>query len=160
MRQDVEPLEAGVWLGQLRKLASRRYRGDEKLAAALRRGFHLAVLAPRPLQHLVGCGLSESEFEQLLEANALFSAALALLGGGLDYSLSHINEVGRVEAEVWFSSDCRGGVGGASSAPAAIFRAWLNCLCALESAAPGEMPLSPPIRRRWLSERRPRLTEH
>lgn len=161
MSHDVEPLETGVWLGQLRKLAARRARNEKELAAALRRGFHLAVLTPRPLRDLVACPLPESEFELLLESEAHLPAALALLGHGLNYTLSHLNRAGRIEAEVWFSNECEGGVARATTAPAALFAAWLNCLLTLDPRAGEASKLpSPPIRRRCLSERRPRLTEH
>ena len=84
MSHDVEPLETGVWLVQLRNLAMRRSRGEVELAASLRRAFHLAQLAPRPLHHLVGCPLPESEFERLLESETLLPAALGLLGNGFN----------------------------------------------------------------------------
>ena len=161
MSHDVEPLETGVWLGQLRKLAVRRARFERELAASLRRGFHLAVLAPRPLRDLVACPLPESEFELLIESEAYLPAALALLGNGLNYALSHLNRAGRIEAEVWFSNEREGGVARATTAPVALFAAWLNCLLTLDRSASQAARLpSPPVRRRSLSERRPRLTEH
>ena len=161
MSHDVEPLETGIWLGQLRKLAARRARNEAELGASLRRGFHLAVLTPRPLRDVVACTLPESEFELLLESKALLPATLALLGNGLNYALSHLNRAGRIEAEVWFSNECGGGVARAPTAAAALFAAWLNCLLTLDRTASEAAKLpSPPVRRRCLSERRPRLTEH
>ena len=161
MSHDVEPLETGVWLAQLGDLATHPPQGDAALAVALRRGFYLAQLAPRPLRHLVACQVPENEFEQLLESGSLLRAALALLGKGLNYTLSHMDSAGRIEAEVWFSSECQGGMAAASSPPAAIFAAWLESLLALdENVGLGEAPPSLPVRRKCLSARRPRLTEH
>lgn len=161
MSHDVEPLETGVWLAQLRGLAAHLSRGDRDLAALLRRSFHLLKLVPRPLRHFVGSNTSEGEFEQLLETGAHLKAALALLGSGLNYTLSHTEKAGLVEAEVWFANECRGGSAIGPSPPAAIFEAWLECLMALDQDATfGEAPPSPPVPRRYQSGRRPRLTEH
>ena len=161
MSHDVEPLETGVWLVQLRNLAMRRSRGEVELAASLRRAFHLAQLAPRPLHHLVGCPLPESEFERLLESETLLPAALGLLGNGFNYTVSPMDGAGETEAEVWFSNECHGASASGSSAAAALFTAWLDCLLALDPIVGfGATPPNPPIRRKCLSERRPRLTEH
>lgn len=161
MGYDIEPLETGIWLAQLRKLATLPLREEADLIASLRRGFHLALLAPRPLRHLIGCDVSEDEFENLLERGALLPAALSLMGHGLDYSLSPMASDGRMEAEVWFSHEGQGATAKAASAPSAIFKAWLACLAGLETAADlSEAVPSLPIRRKSLSARRPRLTEH
>src|SRR5690606_19365337 len=111
------------------------------------------------LHHLIGCTVPESEFEHLLESETLLPAALALLGNGLNYALTRVNRAGGVGAEVWFSNECHGGTANASSAPSAIFGAWLDCLLTLDARF-DDAPLNPPIRRKCLSERRPRLTEH
>lgn len=160
MKYDVEPLETGIWLAQLRKLAlSPSWEGAD-LVALLRRSFHLALLTPRPLRHLVGCNVAETEFEQLLERRALLPAALSLLGGSINYSLAPMDSEGKIEAEVWFSNEGEGGIARASSAPSAVLKAWLECLIGLAGAADvKEAVPSLPARRKYLSARRPRLTE-
>lgn len=162
MTHDVEPLETGVWLAQLENLAANASHDEARLVACLRRGFHLALLAPRPLRHLIGCTASEPEFENLLEHRAMLPAALSLLGTSMNYTLSHLDSAGRIEAEVWFSNECHGGGAVAPTAPLAIFRAWLDCLTALERTTPKTDPVDPslPALHRSQSGRRPTLTEH
>ena len=161
MTHDVEPLETGIWLAQLGNLATRCSRDALDIAACLRRGFHLALLAPRPLRHLVGCSISEPEFEHLLERRAILPAALSLLGNSMNYTLTQLNSADGIEAEVWFSNECHGGCGTASVAPLAIFRAWLACLTGLQPSDEFD-PVAPslPTLRRSQSGRRPTLTEH
>ena len=44
-REDIEPLETGAWLGQLKKLASSNPHNDESLVRSLRQSFYLTQLA-------------------------------------------------------------------------------------------------------------------
>lgn len=161
MTHDVEPLETGIWLAQLGNLATKSSHDVVDIAACLRRGFHLALLAPRPLRHLIECSISEPEFEHLLERRAILPAALSLLGNSMNYTLSHLESAGGIEAEVWFSNECHGGCATAPDAPSAIFRAWLDCLTGLHpNAEPDPVAPSLPTLRRFQSGRRPTLTEH
>lgn len=162
MSQDsIEPLEPGIWLLQLRKLAERTPAEEAGLAMALRRAFHLVQLTPRPLRHIIACTASEPEFEGLLQAGALLAAAQALVGDRLEHSLTTLPAEGGSQAEVRFPNDpapCRA-VG--SSAPFALFSAWLKCLLTLhEPDEFGQEWVRSPSQRKSLSGRRPKLTEH
>lgn len=158
---DIEPLETGAWLRQLRKLAMSLPQSEDALVRALRQSFYLAQLTPRPLRHVVGCSLLEREFERLLESGELLSAALALVGERLNYNLTRLDGGGRIEAEVWFpTEDCGSPVSG-PSAPFAIYLAWLQCLAALNERVDfTQLSAGLPARRKSQSSRRLKLTEH
>jgi hypothetical protein len=158
---DIEPLEPGIWLLQLQKVATICPAEEAALAMGLRRAFHLVQLAPRPLRHLITCALSEQAFEELLEAGALLPAAVALVGDRLNYSLTQKSLEGRAEAEVWFPNDAAYSHATGSSAPFALFAAWLECLLTLDRPEdPNQERIKSPIRRKSQSARRPKLTEH
>ena len=158
---DIEPLEPRVWLRQLRKLAMTSPESGEALARSLRRGFYLAQLTPRPLRHFIGCSLPEREFERLLESGELLTAALALVGDRLNYSLTRLCGGKRIEAEVWFPNENPWATVSGSAAALAIFQAWLQCLATLdESADFSRLSADPPIRRKSQFSRRPKSTEH
>ena len=160
-REDIEPLETGAWLGQLKKLASANPHNEESLVRSLRQSFYLTQLAPRPLRHVVGCSLPEPEFERLLESGELLSAALALVGERLNYNLSRLDAGGRIEAEVWFPSEGSGGDVTGLTAPFAIHLAWLQCLAALDERSDFTRLLAGlPDQRKSQSSRRPKSTEH
>lgn len=157
---DIEPLETSVWLHQLRELVMTSRQSDEALARSLRRGLYLAQLAPRPLRLVLGIGPSESEFERLLEAEALLPAALALVGDRLNYSLSCLDGGRLAEAQVWFPNE-RPSTSASGSAASALFQAWLQCLTALDEPADlSQFLAGPPTRRKSQVGLRPRLTEH
>lgn len=158
---DIEPLETGVWLRQLRELATSAPQSAEALARSLRRGFFLVQLTPRPLRHVVSCSLSEREFEELLESDALLMAALELLGDRLNYSLTRLDGGRWAEAEVWFPHESPSSTASGPTAPFAIFQAWLQCLATLDERADfSQLPAGPPIRRKSQFSLRPRSTEH
>lgn len=158
---DIEPLETGIWLRELGKLAQSCPRGEAALTRALRRGLYLAQLTPRPLRHLVGCSVTEPEFEQLLEAGELFKAARALVGDRLGYNLTRVDRGPRIEAEVWFPAENPCGISSGSSEAFALFQAWLECLAALDQEADfSRLSAYPPVRRKSQFSQRPRLTEH
>ena len=158
---DIEPLEPGIWLLQLRKLATRLPAEEAALVTCLRRGFHLVQLTPRPLRHVVACKVAEEEFEQLLESGALLPATVALVGDLLNYSVTQRAVEGGAEAEVWFPNEPAFSHATGTSAPFALFAAWLECLLTLERVDdPSQEGVTSPVRRRSQSGRRPKLTEH
>ena len=157
---DIEPLEPGVWLLQLQKLAARSPAEEAALVTCLRRAFHLVQLTPRPLRHVIACNVWEEAFEELLESGALLPAAVALVGDHLNYSLTHRVVEGRAEAEVWFPNDPAFSHGAGSSAPFALFAAWLECLLTLDRLDDSNQEFTSPVRRKSQSGRRPKLTEH
>lgn len=157
---DIEPLETGVWLHQLRELVETSRQCDEALARSLRRGLYLVQLAPRPLRYVLGSGPSESEFERLLESDALLPAALALVGDRLNYSLSRLDGGRLAEAQVWFPNEkpSRAAYGPAEFA---LFQAWLECLATLDERADfSQFQAAPPSQRKSQFALRQRLTEH
>lgn len=161
MSQDIEPLETGSWLRQLRELAMNAPQSEETLARSLRRGFYLAQLTPRPLRHVVGCTLPEREFEQLLESGASLTAALALVGDWFNYRLTRLGGGKPAEAEVWFSNESQRSTASGPAAQFAIFQAWLQCLATLdESADFTQWPADLPVRRKSQFSLHPRSTEH
>ena len=158
---DIEPLEPGVWLVQLRKLASSAPRSEEALNRSLRRGFYLAQLTPRPLRHIVDCNLSERKFEQLLETGAQLTAALALVGDRLNYRVARLDGGGRIEAEVWFPNEKPCGTASGLAVPVAIFQAWLQCLSTLDQRADFSLwSACLPAPRKSQSAQRQKLIEH
>jgi hypothetical protein len=158
---DIEPLETSAWLRQLRKLAAAPPECELALGRSLRQGFYLAQLTPRPLRQFVRCNLPEVEFERVLEDGELLTAALALVGDRLNYSLTRLDGGNRVEAAVWFPNEMPWGTLLGSDAPSAIFQAWLQCLATLDDSADfSQLPAGRPIPRRSQSELRPRSTEH
>lgn len=160
-QEDIEPLETGAWLRQLRKLASSPPQTDEALVKSLRRSFHLVQLTPRPLRHAIGCSLSEQEFERLLQAGDLLPAALALIGDGLNYTISRLDGGARAEGEVWFPSESSGSTVVALSVPFAIHLAWHQCLAALDERTDFTRLLAGlPDQHKFQSSRRPKSTEH
>jgi hypothetical protein len=159
--QNIEPLETGTWLRQLRDLAMSAPQSEEALVRSLRRGFYLAQLTPRPLRHVVGCTLPEHEFEQLLESGASLTAALALVGKRLNYSLTRLDGGKPAEAEVWFPNESQRSTASGPAAQFAIFQAWLQCLATLdESADFNQWPAGLPVRRKSQFSLHPRSTEH
>jgi len=157
---DIEPLETGVWLHQLRDLVMTSRQSDEALTRSLRRGLYLVQLAPRPLRYVLGTGPSESEFERLLESEALLPAALALVGDRLHYSLSRLDGGRHAEAQVWFPNE-KPSVAAYGPAEFALFQAWLQCLATLDECADlSQFQGAPPSERKSQYALRPRLTEH
>lgn len=162
MDYDVEPLEPSIWLEQLRNLAAWPQASEEGLAPPLRRAFHLVQLAPRPLRHIVVCNVSEEQFDKWVDTGAMLSAAVALIGDELSYTLSHMEQAYRVEAEVWLPNECQVGRAAEGSPAHALFNAWLACLCALQQPG-GRLAAetaSLPVRRKSRSGPRRKLTEH
>ena len=159
--EDIEPLETGAWLRQLRKLASSLLHSEEALVRSLRQSFYLAQLTPRPLRHVVSCSLPEREFERLLESGELLSAALALVGDRLNYSLSRLEGGERIEAEVWFPAEGSGSTVCGLAPPFAVHLAWLQCLATLDERTDFTPLLAGlPGQRKSQSSRRPKSTEH
>lgn len=160
-QDDIEPLEPGIWLLQFGKLATSLPAEEAVLVTCLRRSFRLVQLTPRPLRHVIACNVSEEEFEQLLESGALLPATVALVGNRLNYSVTQRAVEGGAEAEVWFPNDPAFSHAAGTSAPFALFAAWLECLLTLDRPddAGQEWAMSP-IRRKSQSGRRPKLTEH
>lgn len=159
--EDIEPLEPAVWLFQLRRLATRVPAGEAGLAACLRRGYHLAQLAPRPLRHVIACDRSGEEFEALLESGQALSAIEALLGDRLGFCLRHSAIDSPTQAEVWFPACPVMARGKGRSPAAALYAAWLECLLTLDpgESAGLERAMSPiPRRSRYAPHQKP--TEH
>jgi hypothetical protein len=158
---DIEPLDTGAWLRQLRKLAMSLPQSKEALVRSLRKSFYLAQLTPRPLRHVVGCSLPEREFERLLESGEVLTAALALVGDHLNYNLTRLDGGTRFDAEVWFpTEDCGSTVSG-PTAPFAVYVAWLKCLATLDECVDLiQLAAGLPDRRISQSSQRPKLTEH
>lgn len=160
-RVDIEPLETGVWLRQLRKLATSLPQNEEALVRSLRQSFYLAQLTPRPLRHVVSCSLAEREFERLLESGELLAAALALVGDQLNYNLTRLDGGRRIQAEVWFPTEDPGSPVSGPAAPFAIYLAWIQCLATLDEGVDfTELAAGLPDQRESQSSRRPKLTEH
>ncbi len=157
---DIEPLETGAWLRQLRRLAMNLPQSKEALARSLRQSFYLAQLTPRPLRHVIGCNVAEQKFEQLLESGELLSAALALVGDRLNYNLTRLDG-GRVEAEVWLPTEDPGSPALGPTPPFALHQAWLQCLATLDERVDfTQLTVRLPARHKSQSARRPKLTEH
>jgi hypothetical protein len=158
---DIEPLETGTWLRQLRKLAASLPQSEEALVRSLRQSFYLAQLTPRPLRHVVGCSVAERELERLLESGELLTAALALVGDRLNYSLTRLDGGERIEAEVWFPAEDSGSPVTGPAEPFAIHFAWLRCLATLNERVDfSQLAVGLPARHISQSSRRPKLTEH
>lgn len=158
---DIEPLEAGAWLRQLKKLAMCPPQSEEALVRSLRQSFYLAQLTPRPLRHVVGCNLPEREFERLLDSGELLAAGLALVGDQLNYNLTCLDGGRRIEAEVWFPTEDSGPPVSGPAPPFAIHLAWLQCLATLDEYADfTQLAAGLPDQRKSQSSRRLKLTEH
>jgi hypothetical protein len=173
--QDIEPLEPVAWLATLDSLARQVPIGEAALPPALRRGFHLVQLAPRPLRHILGSSVGEAEFEALLARGALLQAAEALVGQGLASSIRTAAS-GLVQAEVRFTDGTAVCRASGPTAALALFAAWCACLRTLSVTGPAELepgpeapadqPVDAPtgatsqVPRRFRSAPRPRLTEH
>ena len=156
----IEPLEPGTWLLQLSKLAESARAAEADFATSLRRAFHLVQLAPRPLRNIIVCLVSEREFERLLETGAFLKATVALVGDRVSYRLTRA-ESDRTEAEVQCQDDQPSGYGVGSSAPLALFTAWLEWLLTLHQPEDdGPVWATCPDRRKSQAEQRPKLTEH
>lgn len=159
---DIEPLEPKVWLLQLKNLALRSLSEADELERALRHALHLAQLTPRPLRHLVNCGVAEDLFEDLLMGGAFDLAALALVGDRLGLRLVRASEGLPAEAEVWFHGEEEEGASGSDASLAvAILQAWLACLAALDRPVMfNRISARRPTLHKARSGRRPHSTEH
>jgi hypothetical protein len=159
--EDIEPLEPTVWLLQLKNLALRSLDERDELERALRHALHLAQLTPRPLRHLVSCGVAEDLFEELLKGGAFELAALALVGDRLGLRLVRASAGSPAEAEVWFHGEEEGASCSDPSLAIAILQAWLACLAALDRPAVfNRMSARRPSLHKARSGRRPHSTEH
>lgn len=103
------PLLADLWLAELCTLVSWcEHAPDNVDERAIRRAFHLAVLAPPPLQRLSSPRIALDELEEMLEAGAVETAAFAVMGRAASIDLFETHA-----SSTWFAS-----FGFANDAPA------------------------------------------
>jgi hypothetical protein len=130
---EIEALDAETWFRTIEKLSRRLAQAEDGyLLPSLRQAFHLVQLTPRPLRCAISCNLGELAFEALLEAQATESAAQALVGPAMIYTLS-AQSSGEFEATVTLAKTERLTPVRADSAAAALLVAWTNYLLGLKA---------------------------
>ncbi len=127
-RENFKPLDAGLWFREIERLAAscaqdRREREDR----AVRRAYHLTMIAPMAMRKMLTPALSESEFETMLDQGDSEQAATAILRMCAAVEISHAPTPGRHLAKVTVAGERPLCFEGASPALAMI-GAWAQFL--------------------------------
>ena len=162
---NAEPLEPELWFGALARLAQRqRASNGGNPESMLRHAFHLAQLTPGPLRGIVRCEVCEDDFGEMLERAAFDSAAIALVGKPLCFSIAGMMEDDRrvVRAEVSFAGQReRASAAVCQTVAGALVGAWSMCLVDLRRRSlRSPHPSRHPDRRTEPDELRPKVTGH
>lgn len=97
----VEPLEPNIWFERFSTIKARASRQDLRSPEQLlRQVFLLLQLCPGPLKHLLAPHIEETHFERFLECGAHQSAALALAGPAIDYTIATNSGTGSVTVAI------------------------------------------------------------
>lgn len=151
--REIEPLEPTIWFERLRSVGVRALALDGHSPEPLfRHLFHLSQLTPGPLKHLVSTQMSEESFEGLLDCEAYASAALALMGQGMDYRIASPIGGGKVTVALSLGSGPTIAEVTASCLASAFLLAYCKCICALADRAHFAPRLRGPFRQIERSE--------
>ena len=138
---DVEKLDPDRWLDCAARV---RQKVEEPelydLEAVIRRGFHLAQLAPLTGSLLSGHLPDEAKFDTLLENGATESAVLSLVGEKPSLQVSRLADK-HYEAFVSLNSADIDGTGRASHFASAVLSAWLDFALKLTASIKAEADL-------------------
>lgn len=129
MTYDVEPLDSALWFRQVRKIASGQLAGIEQ---SLRHALHLLQLTPLRFRHAMRLAIDEDDFEALLEAGDLDSAARHLIAQPTALRVEEHEGGLEVRATISCSVQHRAFYGTGTSAAAAVLSAWASRLLSLE----------------------------
>lgn len=162
---NAEPLEPELWFGALARLAQRQHASNGgNPESMLRHAYHLAQLTPGPLRGIVRCEVCEEDFGVLLEHAAFDTAAIALIGLPLCFSITGMAEDDRrvVRAEVTFPEQReRGSAATSRTVAGALVGAWSLCLVDLRRRSlQNPRPPHRQDRRREPDALRPKVTGH
>lgn len=123
---EVEPLDFALWADRIGQVSRWPLEETMVLERALRHTFHLVQLAPHELRAAIACGISEAEFEALLDNRAYLKAAEALQSDTSPVSLVQTASLGarttRTGATISFLPL------GESAAAAGLLREWIKNL--------------------------------
>ena len=128
----VEPLEPNIWFERFSTIKARASRQDLRSPEQLlRQVFHLLQLCPGPLKHLLAPQIEEAEFERFLECGAHQSAALALAGPAIDYTISTNAGTGSVTVAITCADHREASCETAADLATAFVLAYCACMTAL-----------------------------
>lgn len=138
----VEPLEPPLWFARFRILEKRAlalgYASPEPL---LRHLFHLSVLTPVPLRHLIQTDVSEQAFEAFLACGAYDSAALSLVGRSMECKTTRRRTTKDLKVEVSPGPELPRTIGVADCLATAFVIAFCKCMNALSDLAELDAPV-------------------
>lgn len=159
--QDIEPLEPAMWFGAIAKLEQRRIRSAEiEFDRLLRHAYHLLQLTPRPLRSIIRSELSETQYDVLLGARALESAAMGLIGQPMRYGLVRLI-AGHFEAKVWLTDSAEPTSVHSTFVASALLGAWAQTIVAMDTRSADLQVSNPhPALHKARYVRRPRQFEH
>lgn len=156
----VEPLEPAIWFERFRVLKERATALDGgSPEPLLRHLFHLCVLTPGPLRHLLRTDVGEKTFETILECGAYDAAALSLAGAEMEYTIQRRTIRGEVDVALALGGIHRSTATAECLAKAFVI-AYCECMNSLHCAARSMPMLRNPPRRASQSEPRPKSSMH
>lgn len=132
MGNDVEPLAPELWFERIGVIARRELRSTEN---ALRHALHLLQLSPREFRPPNHVQIDEAEYEALLEAGELNTAARWLVDAPT-LSVRTSTSEGGVKVAVRCSTLNLTMIGEGASEADAILQAWSKCLLKLKGDEP------------------------
>lgn len=141
----VEPLEPNIWFARFGTIKARASHQDLRSPAQpLRQVFHLLQLCPGPLKHLLAPDIDEARFERFLECEAYQSAALALAGPAIDYTISTYAQSGCVTVAIRCADHREASSETAADLATAFILAYCACITALFDGVGALGEVSPP----------------
>jgi len=128
MIEDVEPLEVELWFDRIAMIARGQLGPTEN---ALRHAFHLLQLTPCEFRTREYGTIEEADYEALLEAGDLETAARRLVSAPI-LTVSTEASANGVDARIKCSRLEKTFLGTGHTPAAAILQAWANCLAELK----------------------------
>jgi hypothetical protein len=130
MTRYVEPLDAAIWFRRIEMIAQGAF---VSLESSLRHASHLLQLTPLALRPLVGLSTDVENFEELLEAGNLDTAARFLVAQPTALSVHDEPGARRIRATIQCSALKRPMHGWGNTIAEAVLDAWTKCLLAIRS---------------------------
>jgi hypothetical protein len=130
MKDSIAPLPISLWFSRIELIAEG---GLSSLENALRHASHLLQLTPFEFRHVVHPSVSEEQFEALLSAGDLDTAARHLIAQPAALRVDESDPSGRVAASISCSILGRVIHGTGTCIASAVLNAWTTCLLALKT---------------------------
>lgn len=132
----IEPLEPNIWFERFSTIRDRAGRPEARLPGqVLRQVYHSLQLCPGPLKHLFIPPIDEAGFERFLDCDAYESAALALAGPAIDYTITRNAGDGTVTVDIACADHRAASSETAPDLATAFVLAYCACMMALFESA-------------------------